>query len=167
MKYQDHPIAAIFPLLDEESLGRLADDIRDHGLNQPIILFEDTILDGRNRYRACIQAKVQPRFTEFTGKDPVSFVISSDAIRRDLTQSQRAAAAVNCEDIVERLRKESKERQIRKPGSVVATLPPQNGEKTRDHLARLFGCGARYIQDTLTIKALSSEVDQLLKAGRS
>ena len=33
-------------------------------------MFEGMILDGHNRYRACLTAKVEPTFGEFTGTEP-------------------------------------------------------------------------------------------------
>jgi hypothetical protein len=48
-----HKLAEAFPLLGEGELAELADDIRQHGLREPITLYHGAILDGRNRYRAC------------------------------------------------------------------------------------------------------------------
>ena len=60
-----HPIAAIFPLLEGEALSQLADDIREHGLRDPICLYEGKVLDGRNRAAACALAGVTPKTYEF------------------------------------------------------------------------------------------------------
>jgi ParB-like chromosome segregation protein Spo0J len=87
-----HPLANRFPLMEGEELDALVADIRKHGLRESIILFEGKILDGRNRYRACIEAGAEPAYSKrFTGTqaDAVAFVISANIHRRHLTPAKR------------------------------------------------------------------------------
>ena len=91
--YEDHQIASVFPLLTEDKLVELAEDIRQHGLRSDITLYQEHILDGRNRYRACRISGVQPRFISYDGDDPLAFVLSANLHRRHLSESQRAGVA--------------------------------------------------------------------------
>ncbi|MDD3586197.1 MAG: MT-A70 family methyltransferase [Thermoguttaceae bacterium] len=91
--YEPHPIADIFPMLSNDELNVLADDIKENGLEVPITLFEGKILDGRNRFQACMIADVDATFVEYTGDDPLQFVVSHNLHRRHLNESQRAMAA--------------------------------------------------------------------------
>ena len=88
-----HPIADIFPRLAEHELQALSEDIGRNGLRIPITRYEGKILDGRNRYLACQRAGVEPRFDEYTGGDPLGWVISMNLHRRHLNTSQRAMIA--------------------------------------------------------------------------
>jgi ParB/Sulfiredoxin domain len=90
-----HPFAEIFPLLDGPALEELTEDIKTHGLREPIITFRGAILDGRNRFIACQKANVKPTFTVYTGdeKSALAWVVSANIHRRHLTVEQRAFAA--------------------------------------------------------------------------
>ena len=89
-----HPLADMFPLLEGEEFDELVADIKTHGLREPITMYEDSILDGRNRYRACQTAGVEPTYAApFSGNhaDAVAFVISANIRRRHLTPGQKLA----------------------------------------------------------------------------
>jgi hypothetical protein len=88
-----HPLANLFPLLDGPEFAALVEDVRRNGLNEPIVLLDGKVLDGRNRDAACAQAGVEPRYVEFAGDDPLAFVISANLHRRHLSESQRAMVA--------------------------------------------------------------------------
>jgi hypothetical protein len=57
------------------------------------VLYCDQILDGRNRYRACVRANVALRFQSHDGDDPVAYVVGENVHRRHLTETQRAVTA--------------------------------------------------------------------------
>jgi ParB-like chromosome segregation protein Spo0J len=84
-----HPLADIFPLLEGDEFEALVADIKANGLHEPIILLDDLILDGRNRYRACIAAGVEPSWRPFQGDDPAAYVVSMNVARRHLTAEQK------------------------------------------------------------------------------
>lgn len=90
-----HPFSEIFPIIDDDDFDALVDDIKAHGLHEPVWLYQGKVLDGRNRLMACKAAGVEPKFREFEGDDAeaLAFVVSSNVHRRHLTASQRAMAA--------------------------------------------------------------------------
>jgi ParB-like chromosome segregation protein Spo0J len=89
MEYQPHRLASYYPKLGKEEYKALRASVKAHGLLNDITLFEGAILDGTNRYRACIDEGVEPRFKQLPkGIDPVDFVIASNETRRHLTREQ-------------------------------------------------------------------------------
>jgi hypothetical protein len=73
----------------------LAEDIKANGLVEPITLYEGKVLDGRNRWRACEIAGVEPKTVPYVGDNALGFVISRNLRRRHLDTSQRAMIAAD------------------------------------------------------------------------
>jgi hypothetical protein len=95
-----HPICLLIPSADEDELQNLTDDIRAHGLIDPIVLFEGMILDGRSRAAACERAGLEPRYVQFEGgrEDALILAVSHNIKRRHLSKQAVADALVAAED---------------------------------------------------------------------
>ena len=88
MEYRINAIADALPMVSDVELQELADDITANGQIESIKLWNDEIIDGRNRYAACKLAGVEPRFETIEVDDPVSYVTSANVRRRHLTKQQ-------------------------------------------------------------------------------
>jgi len=93
-----HPLCTLFPRLVGAEFEMLKADIAAHGQRESIVVHAGFILDGGNRYRACVEVGVEPALKEFTGDNPVSFVLSANLHRRHLTPGQQAAIVASAQD---------------------------------------------------------------------
>lgn len=98
MMYELHPLCTLFPRMSGNEFLSLIADIKENGLREPIIIHEGMILDGGNRYRACIEAGIDPEFMEFGGANLVSYVLSANLHRRHMTAGQQAAIVASAQD---------------------------------------------------------------------
>jgi len=94
-----HEYANIFPLFGGKELENLRADIEKNGLVEPVVTFEGKVLDGRNRETACSMLGITPNRIEYTGDDPIAFVLSKNLHRRHLNESQRATIAAKIANI--------------------------------------------------------------------
>src|SRR5262249_6990785 len=90
-----HPLADLVPKMTDEQFKELVADVKKNGLQQPIVLFEGKILDGRHRSYACKAAGIDLydlidiKAGDGWIKDPVAYVISANIHRRHLTAEQK------------------------------------------------------------------------------
>jgi hypothetical protein len=93
-----HPIAEAFnlPLIEGAEFDAFVEDIRANKQCEAITVYQNKVLDGRNRYRACTKLGVEPRLTQFLGDDNAAraFVISKNVRRRHLTAEQRQSLLI-------------------------------------------------------------------------
>lgn len=177
--------------MDSDEYQSLKDDIQKNGYREdlPIIIYNGGIIDGWNRYRACKELGVTPKVKMFRGNDQeaIQYIMSSNK-RRNLTSSQRAAIAVEAEDIIkaieeqveaERRAKISERENVgnRFTGKVETAelIPPslgRNSEKkakseARTKIAETFGTNPRYISDAKRLKEENPEAFEKIKRGET
>src|SRR5262245_17797333 len=93
--HEFHEYSQMFPLMEGQEFEDLVADIEANGQHELIVMLDNKVLDGRNRYRACQRLKIKPRIREWqcVDGDPLAYVWSANFNRRHLTQSQKAIAA--------------------------------------------------------------------------
>jgi hypothetical protein len=92
-KYNVHPAADVFPMMSDDELKALGEDIKANGLTSPIVIDGNgAVLDGRNRLEAAERAGVilGERYHHRHTGDPAALIISLNIHRRHLTKQQQA-----------------------------------------------------------------------------
>jgi ParB-like chromosome segregation protein Spo0J len=119
-----HPLADLFPPMEGQDFDDLVADIKANGLHEPIVTYEGMILDGRNRYRACIKAGIEPKLIKGDDwiDDPAAYVISANIHRRHLTAEQKR-------ELVEKLLKAAPEKSDRQIAKIAKVSPTTVGTK--------------------------------------
>lgn len=159
MNYKNHKYADIFPMMDDESFEELKKDIKLNGLIEAVVLFEDKILDGRNRYKACNELGLKPKITTYSGNTPIEYVISLNLKRRHLTQSQKAAVAL---DVMPMLEEEAEKRM-----TLGKKLPRvEDTGKATEKAGEIFNVNRKYIQDAKKIKDEKPDEFKEIKTGK-
>ena len=163
-----HPIANFFPMMSAGEFASLKADIAQNGQQEPIWTYEGKIVDGRNRYVACFELHVEPKFCTWTGNGSViSFVVSMNQHRRHLTQSQKAATAVNFLPLLEQ---EAKARLKTSTGGTIprptALMPEAAKGEARQQAAKMMKVGARYVSDAKQIQDAAPELFAEVLAGK-
>lgn len=170
-----HPVANIFPLLQGQEFEDLKADIATNGLIQPIWMHPDgRIIDGRNRWRACVETGTNADFEvwdESKHGSLVSFVVSLNLKRRHLDSSQRATIAV---EVLPMLEEEARERQGKRNDlngsnrtsvNFLTEVEKPEPQRATQQAADLLHTNRQYVSDAKKIKEESPEIFEQVKNG--
>ena len=158
-----HEVARFFPRMPDDKFEALVEDIRVHGVRQPILVYDGQILDGRHRWEACEELGIPcPSMEWVKNGSVIDLVVSLNRKRRDLTQSQAAAIAVYALPLY---KAEAEERQGTRT-DLQAQMPEGERGQARDHAARAFNVSPRYVEDAKWIRERSEERFQEVWRGK-
>jgi len=162
--YKIHPAASILPELSQDDYMELKEDIRARGLIEPILKKRIEIMDGRHRFRACRELRMEPRFTEYDGDDEVAEIISRNILRRHLTADQRVAVLAKLKGEI--LSREAKARM--KAGRSAGGLNSAQGAgRAHQLLAKQAHVGDYTARSALSVAKYSPELlDEVIEGKR-
>jgi ParB-like chromosome segregation protein Spo0J len=125
--------------MSDEEFQDLKDSIGNIGVQSPIVIFEDKVIDGWHRYTAALEVGLPcPEVDLPDDVDPRDFVLANNKSRRHLSKGQLALSYTK----VYEWRPSNKQTSRGELGS------PQ---KTNEELAEMAGTSTRTIQQAKTI----------------
>ena len=146
-----HPVANIFPMMSAEEFEALKADIQANGQLEPIWLHDNQIVDGRNRYNACVALGVEPAFREWNGEGSlVAFVISLNLVRRHLNETQRGMVAARLANM-----------PAHRPSNKSANL-----QTSQSRAAELLNVSPRTVAAAVKVMDAEPEIVALCDAGK-
>jgi hypothetical protein len=92
---EQHELSKCFPTIKSPEFSKLVEDIAANGLLNPIIIYDEKVLDGWHRYLACKEADADIKTIIYAGDDPTSYAWSMNGPRRHMTSSEAAKSIVD------------------------------------------------------------------------
>jgi len=156
---KSHEYADIFPLMNAKEFKELKEDIKANGLMDTIVTHDGKILDGRNRFNACKEMKVEPKFTEYKGDNPLQYVMSTNLKRRNLTGTQKAVVGRKYKKVyaIWARKRQGHRSDISEPVHISERASNQAGEQV--------GVSGRYIDMAEEVIEKKPEMEEKLMAG--
>lgn len=175
-EYEAHPAADLFPIMSAAQLDELAADISVHGQLEPILIFDKKILDGRNRYLACVKAGKEPRILDapldhISGQTATEWVLSHNLLRRHLTTGQKAMIGVKILPMIEAETKARETARKSAPkvenGSTTADrrTTGKRGPVSASKAAALAGTSPRTVERAQRITKVDPRLAERVEAG--
>ena len=134
-------------MMDEDEAEALTASVGKYGLRKLIKLYADgSILDGRNRYYACLASGIEPLFeewAEFDDTDPRVYVVIHNVHRRHLSVGFRARLASSLVTTTH-----GGDRSEQEANSPLGGKP----KRTREDAARICFVGVRRLGDVAFIR---------------
>lgn len=156
---KNHPAADAWPMMDDERYGELLADIEANGQREPITLCDGMILDGRNRYRACVELGIDPLTREYDG-NPWDFAWTLNGERRDMDKVVRALVRKVCRDGSaewERQRKKIQEHANRKRSEAAIEQHKKSNPRRGETLVAATKCQRPKSGEGVARKSLATE----------
>lgn len=183
-----HPACDAYPPMSPEEFAEHKADVRLRGQILPCEIYGEFLLDGRHRWRACLELGLTVKVQRFFGseEDAIARVASLNGKRRNLTAGQKAAAAAALEPLfaatlkkqkVEKCADAAKEQPRETDGKLghkpsrVDQIVEQPGvrpkpDRAAEMAAKATGANPSYVADIKKLNATHPDLADDVKAGK-
>jgi protein gp37 len=161
---------ALIPPLTKEEYGILKQSIDEEGCRERIIVWNNTIIDGHNRYEICRELNVEFDIVEwdFDSEDEAKiWIINNQLGRRNLTDFQKIELVEKKKNLLLGKGKEKREQNLKQNKTEVLSNNTSDNHSTRQQLAKEAGVtAAKLAQAEVLIKEAPEEMKQELREGK-
>lgn len=166
----------IAPLSDDE-FAHLKQNILSDGCREPIVIWNDTIVDGHNRYKICNENNIpfQTVSMKFADRsEAMVWMLKNQLGRRNLTDFQRNEVALKYEKVIAEKMKEKQSQNgrnqisnLRHIGSRPSEPLPIDKTSKRKELAKIAGTSEGSIQRSKLIleQGTQEQIDRARQGG--
>ena len=148
----DKEFQSLIPPLTKDEYDGLEQSIVNEGCRDALVVWNNILVDGHNRYEICKNHSIQYKTVEreFSDRNEAKlWMMKNQLARRNLNDIQRVAIVRKCEDAV---KAKAKEQQIRKPiESVMEIFPEQKPIIARDELGTMAGVSGKTYEHAVTV----------------
>jgi N6-adenosine-specific RNA methylase IME4 len=157
----------LVPPLPAPELRALREDIRDHGIQEPLaITAGGVVLDGHQRLQLADELELETVPVRIAKpRDQVEYILRAALLRRQLAPAQRAAIVAELAGFEhQRQRAAARKRANLRRGPDVAKLPLRAG-RTCEWVAEQAGVSPRTATNVITVRDHDPELFAAVKAG--
>lgn len=171
----DDELKKLLPPLSADELSGLEEDIKKHGVLDPIILWNGFIADGHNRYEICQKLGIEFVDIKELHKDSkaevMEWIIDHQFARRNLTKSQ---IVLSREKVRKKYEEEGEERKRegKNQYSLTENLPQGSNKKrnptTAEKIAEKIGVSDKTYRNMrlITFEGTPEQIKRMDKGGK-
>ncbi|MBI1834820.1 MAG: hypothetical protein HYR92_03495 [Burkholderiales bacterium] len=159
----------IDPLTQHEYLA-LERSLLKEGCRDALVLWQDTLIDGHNRYSICqkhgipFQTKQNDQFNSI--EDVMLWMIDNHLARRSVSSFQRGVLALRKKDIINTRRKDKSRQEKAQEAEQALKDPDPVPVETREEIAKVAGLSKPAVAQIEKIrKAATPELVEAVRAG--
>ena len=145
----DNEFEKLIPPLQDTEFSGLTKSILKYGCQEPIEIWNNTIIDGHNRYKICKANNIpfEVREMDFSDRsEALVYIIEKQFGRRNLLPFQRSELALKMKNVIQA---KAKEKQQGGQGGILLSQKSDeaNGMRTDEELSKLagFNLGGLYL----------------------
>jgi N6-adenosine-specific RNA methylase IME4 len=170
-----HPIAAVFPPMSDAEYETLQQDILERGLQDPILLYEGKILDGKARHRACKKLDIAPQVVEWEGdQNTLAAWLQAkggNLVRRHLSAERRAAVLLRSAEVFPEVQQTVQAivgaAELRKQLGMKAAKQGDAGGEAADIIGRIVGVSGSTVKRVRRVQDEHPDLLQDLAEGKT